>query len=437
MIMKIANLATCIATALLLTAPLTKADDWPQWRGPNRNGTSSEKITWPASGPKQLWKAVVGTGYSGVSISKGRAYTMGLADGLDTVWCLDAKTGAVIWRYAYGGLIRPPELRPPPDVINGAEQHTWPGPLATPCVDGNLVYTINQNGILLALDSEKGKLAWSVDFKKDFDGKKPGDWGYGSSPIVDGDLLLAVVGAKGGQIVAFDKATGKMVWKNGDGGASWNSPVTFALGTQRAVAIISSSKGVSTFNLADGKPLWHFGWNNTAWADALVFGDQILASSAYGKGSLMLKATPDSATEIYRNKNFQSHFPCPVMVGDRVYGMSGYIGHDDKTVSLICFDWNTGAIKWEKPEGGNGLIAAGNILLIQAADGDLIAAEASSDAYKEIAKVPAVRGWKAIGKKLIAQDGSCWTTPSLANGCVYCRDGEGNVVCLDLGEEKP
>ena len=332
---------------------------------------------------------------------------MGYISPDDVVWCLDAKTGAVIWKYSY-------PCGTPKD---------YPGPRATPTVDGNLVYTVSYQGQLFALDAAKGTVVWSVDYVKDF-GAKLNTYGFSGSPLVDSNLLLVNPGGPGASVVALDKTTGKVVWKSGDDAAGYSSPVIFALGTQRMVVMLGA-KGLFAFNLADGKPLWNTEWktyNGRNAADPITFGDKVLISSGYasnygaGGGCCLLKVTNSGVTEVYRNKSFCSHFSSPVLIGDALYGING---HNNEHPVLICYDPNTGDIKWEKPDVGTALIAAGNTLLVQSAKGDLIAIEATPEAYKEIGNAPVLTG-------------KCCTAPSLANGFVYCRNPKGDVVCLDL-----
>ncbi|HUT57186.1 MAG TPA: PQQ-binding-like beta-propeller repeat protein [Phycisphaerae bacterium] len=389
-----------------------RAYDWPQWRGPNRNGVSPEKITWPASGPKQLWKAAVGKGYSSVSISHGRAYTMGSTNSpdVDTVWCLDAKTGTVVWKYSY-------------PCHNPDKQ--YPGPRATPTVDGNLVYTVSYSGQLHALNAETGAVVWGVDYMKDFGSRIRGSnrHGFSGSPLVDGNLLLANVGGKGASVVAFDKTTGNVVWKSGDDPPTFSSPVTFALGAQRIVAMFGAS-GLFGYNLADGKLLWNVeskcNGNVLNAPDPVVNGDKIFITSGVGgpgsgEGCFLLKIADGNATAVYRNTNLLSQIASPVFIDGVLYCCSGYVSRK----GMVCLDFDTGDIKWKNPKVCGSLIAAGNRLIIQSVTGHLIVAEASPDGYKEIGRAPVLTG-------------RCWTAPSLANGCVYCRNTAGDVVCFDL-----
>jgi len=315
-----------------------RAHDWPQWRGPNRNGVSPEEITWPASGPKQLWKAAVGEGYSGVSVSRGRAYTLGNTNGVDTVWCLDAKTGTVVWKYSY----------PCKSPRTG-----YPGPRATPTVDGNFVYTVSYFGQLLALNAETGTVVWGADYMKDFGSRIRGSnrHGFSGSPLVDGNLLLANVGGKGASVVAFNKTTGTVVWKSGDDPPTFSSPVTFALGAQRVVAMFSAS-GLFGYNLADGNPLWNIeskcSGNNLNAPDPVVSGDRIFITSGFGGsadggGCFLVMITNSSAKEVYRNTNLSSQIASPVLIDGFLYGFTGYVSRK----GMVCLDFDTGEIKWK------------------------------------------------------------------------------------------
>lgn len=403
--------ATALFGAIsLLAISRASAADWPQWRGPARNGISPEKFTWPASGPKQLWKTPVGEGYSGVSISNGRVYTMGATNDWDTVWCLNGRTGAVVWKYSY------PCMNP---------DRPYPGPRATPTIDGNFVYTVSYNGQLMALNATTGALVWSVDYIKDFGSKIFGSnrHGFAGSPVVEGNLLLANVGGKGASVVAFDKITGKVVWKSGDDRPTSSSPVTFALGAQRIVAMFGES-GLFGYNLTDGNPLWRVeskcDGNNLNSTDPVVIGDKLFITSGCGGsiaggGCFLLKVTNSGATEVYRNSNLSSQIASPVFIDGAIYDCTGYLSRE----GMVCLDANTGEIKWKNAKVCGGLISAGNNLIIQSVKGELIVAEASPVGYKEIGRVPVLTG-------------QCWTTPSLANGCVYCRNTAGDVVCLDL-----
>jgi outer membrane protein assembly factor BamB len=182
----------------LLAASTAVADDWPHWRGPQRNGVSAETgwlDAWPASGPPVLWKADVGIGFSSVSVADGRVYTIGHANDNDTVFCLDADKGAVLWRHSYESDL--------------GDKFFEGGPTSTPTVDGNRVYTIGRWGDVFCFDAANGKVAWSVNLQKD-GGFPPPAWGFGGSPLIHEDLVVLNVGAAGG---ARNNATGHVVWE--------------------------------------------------------------------------------------------------------------------------------------------------------------------------------------------------------------------------------
>lgn len=405
-----------VALALTLVAP-ARAADWPQWRGPDRNGISSEKIAWPAGGPKQLWKASVGQGYSAVTVSEGRAYTMGCIvsapegekkkgpiDGVDTVWCFDAKTGAVIWKYSY----------PYHPVITHGK---YPAPYTTPVVGGSLVYALCGDGRLFALDAAKGTVVWTVNYFKDLVGHaRPS--GCVSSPLVDGNLLIVNPGGEGTSVVALDKASGKVVWKSGSDRPAHSSLVPFQVGPTRAVAVLSFHN-LTAYGLADGRELWNTKWETMAGqnaADPIIAGDRAFITSGHGMGCALLKFTGDKVETVYTNKQFACEFQSPVLVGECLYGFPGpWAG-----AKLTCLDLATGAVKWtEKEIQGSVIATADNKLLILSTDGKLILADVSPSGYKE------------LGSASILASPS-WTPPTLANSLVYCRNTAGDLVCLDF-----
>ncbi len=186
-------------------ASAVHAADWYRWRGPDLNGISTEtgwQTQWPAEGPKQLWKAAVGVGFSSMSISQGRVYTMGNdGDATDTVWCLDAATGAPVWKHSY-----PCPLDP---------KYYEGGTSSTPTVDGDRVYTMSRKGDLFCLDAAKGKVLWSKNIPADLGSEVP-TWGFAGSPLVEGDLLILDIGTAG---LALNKKTGAVIWHSGNGAA--------------------------------------------------------------------------------------------------------------------------------------------------------------------------------------------------------------------------
>ncbi len=235
---------------------LASAMDWPQWRGPDHDGISREKgwlTTWPKEGPKQLWTAAVGTGFSSVAVSGGRVYTMGNTGNIDKISCLDADTGSPLWKYSYHC-----------DMM--AVRHEG-GPGATPAVDGDRVYTLSREGHLFCFNAASGKVIWRKDLQEDPGAKRP-TYGFTSSPLVEERSLILNVGGSG---LAVDKTTGEIIWESGKKRSGYGAPVPFTLG-QRCAAIFTSKEIVGV-RVIDGKVLWQYPWK-TRWdlniADPIV-----------------------------------------------------------------------------------------------------------------------------------------------------------------------
>ena len=387
----------------ILAAPV-RADDWPQWRGPQHTGVSAEKgwsTDWPKEGPKVLWKAEVGKGYSAFSIAGGKAYTMGWADGKDSVWCLDAAGGKVLWQHPY-----------PCDEGKGK----YPGPRCSPTVDGQLVYTVSREGHLFCLDAEKGEVKWAKDLRKDFKAKVPEKawWGFACSPLVVGDKLVI----DGGPAIALNKTTGEKVWVAGEDDVGYSSPQDFKLGDATCLAFFNAA-GLVIRNAADGKEIGRQEWK-TAWdvnaATPIVSGDQVFISSGYGVGAALFQVSATGLKEIWKNKRMRNQTNSSVLLDGFLYGFDGQVSEGP----LACVDVKTGERKWSEDSlhMGGLMIADGKIIAL-GNTGDLVVAEASAAGFKPLARA------KVLGE-------TCWTMPVLANGLIYARNEKGNAVCLDV-----
>jgi len=406
--------------ALLGTVALNlAASDWPQFRGPNRDGISDEKTIstdWPADGPARLWKAAVGTGSAPVSVAAGRVYTMGHSGGMDNVFCLDAATGKEIWKQSFPG-----------ELFSSMHEG---GPAATPTVDGKFVFAQFRNGELRCLDSESGKEVWIHKLKEHR--AKPPMFGFTSAPLVHGKNLIVSAGGAGQSCMALDKATGKGVWQSGDDDVSYASPVIMKL-AERSYAVIFNSVALVIFDAENGVEVARHGWLTASpmnsrinAATPIVIGDSIYIGSGYGKGSAFLKlvppATPKAAgalTVLWENESFQPQYGSPISVSGCIYGFDADAGGGDSSGRLICVDVKTGAEKWAQTNPGLGaLIIAGGKLLILSRRGELILAEASPDKYTELKRAHIVGGL-------------CRGEPVLCDGRIYVRSVTGELVCLD------
>lgn len=406
-----------LAGALLIVAGICVAEDWPQWRGAHRDGISSESAwqsDWPATGPAVLWKAKVGIGYSTFSVADGKVYTMGWADGNDILWCFDAKTGTEVWHYAY------PCAKW--DKLNEG------GPTATPTVDGDLVFTYSRDGDMNCVTVAKGEKVWSHNTRKEFNvGNRRDDWGLSSSPLVVDQMVIVDVGGKGASTVAFDRKTGDVKWKAGDQVQGYSSPVVFTSGGKQFVAMFKK-EGLVIIKPADGQQVASYPWQTRYDVNAatpIISDDKIFISSGYGTGCALVKFEGDKLTELWRSKDaMQNTYTNCVLWQGNLYGITDKDKNNKSSKNMLrCLSFDKGEPKWEKDDiGPGGLMIAGGKLVILGDKGDLIVAQASPEAYKELAKAKVI-------------DGTCWTMPVLANGHIYCRNSKGSVVCLNVAKQ--
>ena len=379
--------------------------DWYRWRGPDLNGISKETgwlATWPREGPKRVWKATVGIGFSSVSVANGRVYTLGNIGDKETVYCFDAVSGTRVWSHSY-----PCELDP----------HFYEGgPSGTPTVDADRLFTLSRKGDLFCFSAADGRIQWQKNIAAETGAKLP-EWGFAGSPLVEGNLLVLNVGSRG---TALDKSTGKIVWTTGKEAAGYSTAVPFTLGGTRC-AVLMTLQSVAGINLADGKTLWEYPWKTTYdvnAADPVVANDRLFISSGYGRGATLLKLKAGSVSAVWENKNMRNHFNSSLLIGGHIYGMDDNNG--SKTGNLRCIDLETGKVKWTEPSvRPGGLMAADGKLIAIAEKGELVIVEASPEGFKPISRA------QVIG-------GKCWTVPVLSNGRIYCRNAEGDLVCVDV-----
>ena len=395
------------AATLALSAPVfahaqSEGFDWPQWRGPQRNGISLEKdfiAQWPKEGPRRLWAAKVGIGFSSVSVSKGKLFTMGNTSDVDHVMCLDTKSGKLLWDYKY--------------PCSAADPNGYPGPRCTPTVDGNFVFTLSRNGHLLCLSAANGALLWTKNLLNDFGGFIP-IWGFAGSPLVEGNLLILETGAANRSVVALEKQTGRVVWANGNFRAGYASPIAFDLARERAVAVFSAG-GLTGRAVSNGRVLWHYNWPTSYDVNAatpIVLDDKIFISSGYGTGCALLQVSASAAKLVWQNKAMRNHMNSCVLWQGHLYGF------DEN--QLRCLDIITGVVKWSTPAYGKGsLMLADGRLLLYGERGRLGLADASPAGFRE----------SAAGQ--ILGGSSTWAPPVLSNGHIYCRSA-ADLVCLDV-----
>ena len=399
------SLFVILFAGVLCTYPcaVANAADWPNWRGPDHNGISSETgwlTAWPEAGPKVLWKAEVGTGFASISVSNGRAYTMGNTKNTDVLYCLDAETGAEIWKKSY-----PCRLF--------AESHEG-GPCATPTVEGGAVYTFSKNGDAIRFDAATGQVAWHKNLVKEL-GLKPPTWYFAGSALLVGDLVILNAGTYG---VALNKADGSLVWQSGKGPGGYATAVP--LGQAGRCVVMPVCREVVALNPQTGKVLWKIPWRTSYdinAADVIVSGDTILVSSGYDEGCALYKTDAGTVTAMWKNKSMCNQVNSSVLWKGYLYGFDGQVNGG---ATLACLDFQTGKKVWSQGGLGTGsLMLADGKLIILGEKGKLVIAEASPDGFKQLASAQILMG-------------KCWTVPVLANGRIYARNADGRLVCVDV-----
>jgi outer membrane protein assembly factor BamB len=383
--------------------------DWPQWRGPNRDGLSPESglgKEFPASGPPKLWTAgSLGAGYGSVSMAGSRLFVQGAVGGKSMVHCLNRSDGKPIWSVALG-----------PEATNDRGS----GPRSTPTLDADRAYVLTESGDLACLKTDDGSVVWRKNLIRDFKGDNP-YWLLSESPLVDGNRLIVTPGAKGATLVALDKLTGKWLWSSAElsDGPGYASAIAVQVGSIRAIAQLTANAGVGV-RASDGKLLWRYTnpANRTANCTTPVFHDgAVFYTSAYGTGCGLLRVAQDGdsvkSEEAYFNREMMNHHGGVVLVNGHVYGFSNSI--------LTCMEWATGAVKWRDRSVGKGSLTYADGKLFLLGEGHTAAvADASPSGYKE---------W---GRFKIADKGlPAWAHPVVCGGKLYLRN-QDTLECYDI-----
>lgn len=392
-----------LLTALALGALLSPAaaDDWPQWRGPQRTGISAEKVEpWSGANPTIAWKADIGLGFSSTVVGGGRVYATGHANENDTLSCFDADKGTTLWKHTY-----PSEL---------GDKYFEGGTTGTPTIDGDRVYLLGRWGDLFCFDAATGKIRWQANLQKDGQFPIP-SWGFSGAPVVFENLLVVNVGDAG---VALDKMTGKVAWASAAQECGYSTPYPLRRGDE-TLLVIGSAKSYVAVDAKTGKEAWRVKWvtqYGVNAADPVIQGDLMFLSSGYGKGGALFRLGKGEPEVVWQNKSLATQMNAAVLIGGHLYAVDG---DSDKKTFLKCVDAAAGTVKWSQPlAGGGALTAAGADLVVIGGTGDLMIAPASPDGFKTTARAPVVQG-------------KCWSVPVVANGRIYVRSAEGQLVCVD------
>jgi outer membrane protein assembly factor BamB len=399
------------------------AADWPQWRGPHRDGVSKETgllKAWPKDGPKLAWRIEdAGGGYGAPAVAGGRLYLTGNKETADEfVQAREAADGKLVWSTRLG-------------KVGPNKGPQYPAARSTPTVDGEAVYALGSDGDLACLDAASGKVRWHKNLRTDFGGR-PGMWAYAESPLVDGDALVCTPGGKDATLVALNKKTGEVIWKaavpGGDAAGYSSVVITDAGGVRQYVQFLGN--GVVGVDAKTGKFLWRY--DRTAKGSPaniptpVTRGDLVYTSaSRTGGGLVKIKAEGAgvAAEQVYFERGLPTSIGGAVLLDGNLYGTNNS--------GLVCADFATGQVKWkDKCVGAGSLLAADGRLYVHGESGEVALVEATPEAYREKGRFTppgaperAHRGAKA------------WAYPALADGKLYLRDV--NVIwCYDIKAAK-
>ncbi|HVG34567.1 MAG TPA: PQQ-binding-like beta-propeller repeat protein [Pyrinomonadaceae bacterium] len=413
--MKRLNIRTMTLIVMLLClcaeGMAQSAGEWPQWRGPNRDGISKETgllKQWPTDGPPLAWKAKgAGIGYSSMSISQGRLYTMGLRGDSEYVIAFDVATGKEVWATVNGKAYR---------------DDRGDGPRGTPTVDGDKLYALGGNGDLSCLEARTGRAVWKMNILQKFGGSNIG-WGISESPLVLGDRVLVNAGGPGASIVALNKKDGTVLWKTQSDKAGYSSAIPLQVGGKTQVVFFTQERALG-IDPADGKVLWEYSRpaNNVAnVATPVARANRVWISSDYGTGGGLVEIKADAkgvtASEVYFTKEMRNHHSSSVLVGDHLYGFSSGI--------LTAMRFDTGEVAWKDRSVGKGsLVYADGHRYCLSENGVVGLVEATPTAYRE------------KGRFRIQQENlPTWAHPVIAGGRLYIRD-QDTIYAFDVREKK-
>ena len=399
---------SALALAALLAGASALAADWPQWRGPSRDGVATGVVL-PgrlADGLKQLWQAEVGEGHASPVVADRKVVVLSRQTDNEAVTCLNAADGKVVWTDSYEAPYKPQSV---------AKAH-GKGPFATPTIAGGKVVAFGVTGVLTCYDLASGKKLWRKDFAGEFEKPHPA-WGVACSPVIEGNLCIAAVGTKSdGGLAAFQMADGSRVWKQFDDGAAYSSPVVAMFGDKPQLVVLLHSHVVGVAPLS-GKLLWK--------KPFVVQYEQNIITPLPCDGLVVISGwrQPTTAYRVaaaaevaWTNDGDSMFMSSPVARGKHLYALS-----DREKGSLVCLSLDDGKAVWSSP-GGLGpyasLVLAGDKLLVLTVGGELLMAAADPAGYKELGRVRVT-------------DRPVWSHLAIAEGRLYVKDN-ARLTCVEM-----
>ena len=438
LVLKRAALWSCAVLGLLALSVHVQADDWPQWRGPTRDGVWHESGLIEKFDSEQIpiaWRAEISSGYSGPTVADGRVYVTDRVvepKQIERVHCFDAQSGSPLWSHAYDCVY----------VNVGYEA----GPRASVSIADGRAYSLGTMGHLFCFAAESGDIQWQRDLGEEYSIAMP-IWGIAAAPLVEEDLLIVHIGGEEGAcIVAFDRATGEERWRALDDKASYAAPVITEQGGRRVLVCWTGDR-VAGLDPASGETLWDVPFPPARMvigiSTPVIAEDRLFVTSFYD-GSLALKLDPSrpAASELWRKAGpnekqteaLHSIISTPLLLSDHIYGVDSY-------GELRCLEAETGARVWEDTTAGPN-VRWGTIHMVQNGDriwmfnelGELIIARLSPQGYDEISRAKLIEPTTAQLRRRGGEQGVCWAHPAYANRHVFARS-DTELVCASLAAE--
>ena len=425
--------------------------DWPAFLGPTGDGKSPEVGFFNDRGllgTRILWQRPIGAGYAMPSVAHGRLFLFARHDNVNRLECLSAETGEPLWKFEY------------PTRYEDTYGYSG-GPRCCPVVDDDRVWILGAEGMLHCLNVADGSIAWKLDTAEQF-GVVKNFFGVGSTPIVEGDLLIAAIGGSppesrdvppgqfdrvrgnGSGVVAFDKRSGAVRYRFSDELASYSSPVMATIAGRRW-GFVFARGGLVAFDPVAGTQDFHFPWRATIResanaANPVVVGDEVLVSETYGPGAALLKVRPGGSDVVWkddvkqRQKNLQAHWSTPIHHEGFVYACSGR--HVDNA-ELRCVEWKTGRVAWsERGLSRTSLLFVDGHFFCLAECGDLMVFLANPEKFEQVGEIPLFDEGPAVdGERPRMLKYPAWAAPILSHGLLYVR-GADRLVCIELARDE-
>jgi len=385
---------------------LIRAADWPNWRGPNHDGISLEKLP-KADFSKIEWRVNIGVGFSTMAVAEGRVFALGSTGkrhgNKETFYCLNANTGKQIWSDTY-----------PAELVDYLHEG---GPCASPTIDGQRVFGLSKSGRLVCYERATGKKFWTVDLMKKAELPRPPEWGFAASPFILGDLIIV----ESTFTCALNKMTGKEVWRSRTYKPAYGSPISFVFQDKPYLATLKTD-GLVILDVNTGKTVAFQDWRTSFRTNSttpIVVGNKIFVSTGYRRGCALFEFSGKALRQIYANKDMSNHMNNSVVIGGYLYGFDGNT-HQAGPKQLVCMRWSDGKIQWRADGFRCGsLMAIQNNLLVLGETGNLAFGPASPKEFRPVTEAKILRG-------------RCWTVPVYANGRIYARNAAGDLVCVNV-----